>query len=103
MGKRIARIKELNRLANEGIKEKVQSAREDKRHLALVVVELFLVLMLVISIFFAFDPDVNFPGSEKVSWPVKLLLFAGGVALALKLYSYTKDFRVENKKKGAKA
>lgn len=100
MGKRIARIKELNRLANEGIKEKVHSVRKDKRHLALIVVELFLVMMLVISIFFAFDPDVNFPGSEKVSWPVKLLLFFCGVALVLKLYSYTKDFRVENKNRG---
>ena len=59
--------------------------------------------VVVLSIFFAFDPDVNFPGSEKVPWPVKLLLFFLGVALVLKLYSYTKDFRSENKKMGAKA
>ena len=101
MGKRIAKIKELNRLANEGIKEHVANAREDKRHIALVVLELFLVLMLVLSIFFAFDPDVNFPGSEKVPWSVKLLLFLGGAALVVKLYSYTKDFRIE--KKGGKS
>ena len=97
MRKRIQKLRELNRLANEGIKEHLKNAREDKRHLALVVLELFLVIMLVLSIFFAFDPNVNFPGSEKVSWPVKLLLFFGGTALVLKLYSYTKNFREEKK------
>lgn len=93
MGKRIKKLKKINRLAIEGIKEKYKMAKEDKRHIALVAVELLLILMLVMSLVFLFDPAHSFPGSEKIPWPLKLLLFFGGTAIAFKLYSYTKDFR----------
>lgn len=84
-------------MADDGVKEKFQMAKDDTRHFALIIVELFLVLLIVLSLFFLFDPQISFPQAEFVPLPIKLVLFFGAVALALKLYSYTKDFRVSSK------
>ena len=98
MGEKIEKLKKINRLANEGIKKKVKRAREDKRHIALVLVELFLVFVLVLSLLFLFDPNLSFPDSDKIPWPVKMLVFLVTVLIAFKLYSYTKEFRFEEMK-----
>ena len=100
MGNKIKKIKSINRLANEGIRQKVKQAREDKRHIELIIVELFLISMLVLSLLFLFDPNLSFPESnlDSVPWPLKMLIFLGGVAIAFKLYTYTKEFRFEKSK-----
>lgn len=95
---RLKKIREINSAANEGIKKKIKNAKEDPRHLALVLVELFLVVLIVISLLFIFDPNLSFPESDRIPWAVKLLLFVFAMLLVLKLYDYTKDFRVSKPK-----
>lgn len=101
MGK-IAKLKKINQLANEGIRQKFSQAKEDKRHFALIMVELLLLCMIVVSLVFLFDPALAFPQAQFIPWPLKLLLFVGAVLLCLKLYDYTKEFRVTGFKVGDK-
>ncbi|MDO8633997.1 MAG: hypothetical protein Q7K34_01760 [archaeon] len=92
-----AKIREITRRANEGIKEKVRQARKDKRHVGLVVVELVLTAFILVSVLFLFDPSLSFPGAEKLPWQLKLFLFLCALAIVVKLYSYTSDFRSAKK------
>lgn len=89
----VKKIREINRQANEGIKEKVRQAKDDKRHVGLVVVELVLIALILVSVLFLLDPSLSFPGAEKLSWPLKLFLFFCALGIVVKLYSYTSDFR----------
>ena len=89
------KIREINSRANEGIKKKIKNAKEDPRQIALVVVEVFLILLLIISMLFLFDPKLSFPDADNVPWELKLVLFLVALGLVFKLYSYTKDFRVK--------
>ena len=91
----LKKIREINARANEGIKKKIKNAKEDRRHLALVLLELFLVILILLSLLFLFDPAISFPDSEKIPWQLKLVLFVAAIALVFKLYSYTKEFRVK--------
>lgn len=91
----VAKIREITKQANEGIKEKIAQAKGDKRHVALVAVELVLIAFILVSVLFFFDPDLSFPGAEKLPWPLKLFLFLCALAIVVKLYSYTSDFRSE--------
>lgn len=86
-------IKEITSQANEGIKEKIVQAKEDKRHVALVIVELVLVAIILVSLLFLFDPNLSFPEADRLPWPLKLFLFLCAFGLVVKLYSYTSDFR----------
>lgn len=93
------KLREINARANEGIKKKIRNAKEDPRHVALVVIELFIVMLLIISLLFVFDPSLSFPEAAKLSWEAKFFLFVVALAVAFKLYSYTKDFRVKGTSK----
>ncbi len=99
MAGRIKKIKQINNLANEGIKQKYKEAKEDNRHFALIALELVLVFALVASLVFLFDPTLNFPDAQNISWPIKLALFIAAAIIVVKLYDYTKDFRIEQPKK----
>ncbi len=90
----LKKVKEINARANEGIKQKIKNAKEDPRHLALVLVELFLITLLLLSLLFFFDPDLSFPDAKFLPWELKLLLFLITIGIIYKLYLYTKDFRV---------
>ncbi|MBI4044681.1 MAG: hypothetical protein HY392_03155 [Candidatus Diapherotrites archaeon] len=91
----VKKIREITRRANEGIKEKVRQAKDDKRHIALIVVELVLIALILVSLLFLFDPDLSFSDAGKLPWPLKLFLFLCALAIVVKLYSYTSDFRSE--------
>ena len=98
----VKKICEITARANEGLKEKVRQATGDKRHVGLVVVELVLIALILVSVLFFFDPDLSFPGAEKLPWPLKLFLFLCALVIVVKLYSYTSDFRSEKKQENLK-
>ena len=89
------KLREIKSRANAGIKKKIKNAKEDNRHLALVLLELLLVALLLLSLLFLFDPSLSFPDAEKIPWELKLVLFVAALAIVFKLYCYTKDFRVK--------
>lgn len=95
---RIEKVKQIGRLADEGIKNRVKRVRDDKRHVVLVVIELVLVFGLVVSLVFLFDPSLSFPQAQDIPWYLKFFLFLIGVFLVFKVYSYTRDFRFEKSK-----
>ena len=49
MKRKINKLKKINEFANEGLKQKLKQAREDKRHMALVILELFTIVSSVSS------------------------------------------------------
>ncbi len=89
----LGKVKDINRRANEGIRKKIRNAKEDPRHLGLVFAEFFLIVLILLSLFFLFDPNLAFPDSELIPWPLKLVMFLLAIGLVYKIYSYTKDFR----------
>jgi len=92
-GNRIEKLKELNQKVNEGLKQKFRKAREDPREIALVLIELLLIVAIILSMIFLFDPQLSFPEAAKIPDIAKFLLIAVAMYIVYRIYSYTKDFR----------
>ena len=91
--------KEATKLAKEGIKIKVKEAKEDPRFIALIVVDVLLILLVIMALFFLFDPNLALELDNPLPWELKLVLFIVSVFLAFWIYNYTKQYRTTRSKK----
>ena len=95
--------------AKEGLKIKVNQYRSDPKLIALVAIEVILIFLLILSIVFLFDPNLEFSEflpfiqdsgfdlSSTIPWELKLALFIVTVYVVWKLYSYTGWYRKQLK------
>lgn len=73
-------------------KEKLHVAKTEPRVPALLVMEFFLVMVLVLATFIYLDPEYNI-----LPWPFNVLVFLAVLAIVAYLYHYSKPFRKESR------
>ena len=94
----LKKVSELNKkgtqLAKEGIKTKIKEAKQDPRFIALIIVDVLLIMLIIMALFFLFDPNLALEIDNPIPWELKLVLFISSVLLAFWIYHYTKQYRV---------
>ena len=80
--------KGISSLIKISAKNKLRSAKDDSRVLALLLLQFIFIMVIVVSIALYLDPDTNI-----VSFPWNIIGFVLFVAGSFWLYSYTKFFR----------
>ncbi len=99
---KLKRVRELNKqateLAKEGVKIKIKEAKEDPRFIALILVDVLLIVLIIMALFFLFDPNLALEIDNPIPWEIKLILFLASGFLAFWLYHYTKQYRIERLK-----
>lgn len=102
---KLSKARELDRKlsdeAKKNIRERAKEYFADPRLFALIVAEVLLVIMILFSILYLFDSDVEFTLLAPVPQEIKLIVFAAGILLAARIYSKTEEYRKSMKSKKA--
>ncbi len=80
---------EKNRVGKIAI-EKLSAAKKEPRIPALLIVEFFLSMILVLATIIYLDPKTNL-----VPWPLNVVLFLIILGIVVYLYGFSKPFRKE--------